>query len=195
MHPFTPFITEELWSFFAEKNSSDIIVSDWKKTGGLNNDSAEKSMNILKNIVTDIRSVRSRMNVAPSKYSDLIIQCKKEEQVFINEHFSLLKSLARISNISMAEDVVKPRKSATAISNGMVLYIPLGGLVNLEEEKNRMGKRILDINRLLSKIDKKLSNENFLKRAPKSVIEKERSNQSKLKQELEKISINLEMIQ
>ena len=58
-----------------------------------------------------------------------------------------------------------------------------------------MDKRTLDINRLLSKIDKKLSNENFLKRAPKSVIEKERFNQNKLKQELKKISINLEMIQ
>ncbi|MFL3006188.1 MAG: valine--tRNA ligase [Candidatus Neomarinimicrobiota bacterium] len=194
MHPFTPFITEELWSFFAEKDSSDIIVSDWKRTGGLNNDSAEKSMYVLKNIVTDIRSVRSRMNVAPSKYSDLIIQCKKEDQVFINKHSSLLKSLARISSITMAEDVVKPPKSATAISNGMVLYIPLGGLVNLEEEKNRMEKRTLDINKLLSKIDSKLSNENFLKRAPESVIEKERFNHSKLNQELEKISKNLEMI-
>ena len=77
----------------------------------------------------------------------------------------------------------------------MVLYIPLGGLVNLEEEKDRMEKRTLDINKLLSKIDAKLSNENFLKRAPESVIEKERFNQSKLNQELEKISKNLEMIQ
>ena len=195
MHPFTPFITEELWSFFAEENSSDIIISDWKKTGGINNDPAENSMNILKNMVTDIRSIRSRMNVAPSKYSDLVIQCKEEDQVFIKEHSSLLKSLARISKITMAEDVVKPPKSATAISNGMELYIPLGGLVNLEEEKNRMDKRTLDINRLLSNINLKLSNENFLKRAPKSVVEKERFNQKKLNQELEKITKNLEMIQ
>ena len=112
----------------------------------------------------------------------------------MNEHSSLLKSLARISSITMAEDVVKPPKSATAISNGMVLYIPLGGLVNLEEEKDRMEKRTLDINKLLSKIDAKLSNENFLTRAPKSVVEKERSNQTKLNQELNKISKNLEMI-
>ena len=70
----------------------------------------------------------------------------------------------------------------------MVLYIPLGGLVNLEEEKDRMDKRTLDINRLLSKIDKKLSNENFLKKAPKSVIEKERSNLKKLNQEVKFIA-------
>ena len=152
-------------------------------------------MYVLKNIVTDIRSVRSRMNVAPSKYSDLVIQCKEEDQIFIKEHSSLLKHLARISSISMAEDVAKPPKSATVISNGMELYIPLGGLVNLEEERDRMEKRTLEINRLLSNIDSKLLNENFLKRAPESVVEKERFNQRKLNQELEKITKNLEMIQ
>tara|TARA_B100000886_G_scaffold215864_1_gene149721 strand:+ start:22 stop:609 length:588 start_codon:yes stop_codon:yes gene_type:complete len=195
MHPFAPFITEELWSFFGKENSNDIIISDWKKMGGLNNDSAEKSMNVLKNIVTDIRSVRSRMNVAPSKYSDITIQCKEKDQIFIKEHYSLLKSLARISNITVGGDVVKPPNSATVISSGMELYIPLGGLVNLKEEKDRMEKRILDINRLLSNIDIKLSNENFLKRAPESVIDKEQYNQKKLNQELEKITKNLEMIQ
>ncbi|MDC3166423.1 class I tRNA ligase family protein, partial [Candidatus Marinimicrobia bacterium] len=195
MHPFAPFITEELWSFFGKENSNDIIISDWKKMGGLNNDSAEKSMNVLKNIVTDIRSVRSRMNVAPSKYSDIVIQCKEKDKIFIKEHYSLLKSLARISNITIGGDVVKPPNSATVISNGMELYIPLGGLVNLKEEKDRMEKRILDINRLLSNIDIKLSNENFLKRAPESVVDKEHSNQKKLNQELKKITKNLEMIQ
>ena len=155
----------------------------------------KKSMNVLKNIVTDIRSVRSRMNVAPSKYSDIVIQCKEKDKIFIKEHYSLLKSLARISNITIGGDVVKPPNSATVISNGMELYIPLGGLVNLKEEKDRMEKRILDINRLLSNIDTKLSNENFLKRAPESVVDKEHSNQKKLNQELEKITKNLEMIQ
>ena len=152
-------------------------------------------MNVLKNIITNIRSVRSRMNVSPAKYSDLVIQCKEEEQIFISDYSSLLKSLARIENISMGINIEKPKQSATIISDDMELYIPLGGLVNLDEEKDRMEKRTLDINRLLSKIDAKLSNEDFLKRAPESVIAKERSNQEKLNQELDKITKNLEMIQ
>ena len=195
LHPFSPFITEELWSYFRIENSSDIIVSKWKKAGGRENISAEKNMNILKDIVTAIRSVRSRMNVAPSKYSDLAIQCKEKEQTFINDHLGLLKSLGRIENVVMGINIKKPEKSATIISGGMELYIPLGGLVNLEEEKARMGKRTADINTLLSSINAKLSNENFLKRAPESVVERERSNQEKLNEELEKITKNLEMIQ
>ena len=195
MHPFSPFITEELWSYFKERGSTDIIISDWKRNVGCENKLAEKRMNVLKNIITNIRSVRSRMNVSPAKYSDLVIQCKEEEQIFISDYSSLLKALARIENISMGIDLEKPKQSATIISDGMELYIPLGGLVNLDEEKARMGKRTAHINKLLSSINAKLSNDNFLKRAPESVIAKERSNQEKLNQELEKITKNLEMIQ
>tara|TARA_Y100001934_G_C12275451_1_gene737135 strand:- start:830 stop:1465 length:636 start_codon:yes stop_codon:yes gene_type:complete len=195
LHPFSPFITEELWSYFRNKDSSDIIISEWKKTGGCENMVAEKNMGILKDIIIAIRSVRSRMNVAPSKYSDLVIQCKDNEQVFLNNHIDLLKSLGRIDEVSMGSAIDKPTQSATIISGGMELYIPLGGLVNLEEEKTRMEKRIIDINRLLSSIDSKLSNENFLKRAPESVVERERSNKEKLNEEFKKITKNMEMIQ
>ena len=76
----------------------------------------------------------------------------------------------------------------------MELYIPLKGLVDLEEEKNRMEKRISEIERLLKAIEGKLSNENFLERAPESVVEKERSNLKKLNEELEKITVNLEVL-
>ena len=88
----------------------------------------------------------------------------------------------------------KPSQSATAVSAGMELYIPLKGLVDLEGEKSRMEKRILEIDRLLTSINAKLSNQNFLQRAPEPVIEKERSNLKKLNQELEKVTANLEVL-
>ena len=152
-------------------------------------------MSILKDIISDIRSVRSRMNVSPSKYSDLVIRCKKNEQKFIKDYLFILKPLARLSNVTMSERLEKPTHSATSISNGMELYIPLEGLVNFDKEKERMGKRSVEIKSLLSNIEGKLSNKNFLQRAPESVIERERSNKDKLSQELEKINKNLEMIQ
>ena len=77
----------------------------------------------------------------------------------------------------------------------MELYIPLGGLVDLDEEKARMEKRSSEINRLLSGINEKLSNDIFLERAPEQVIVKERSNLEKLTEELEKVKANLEMLQ
>tara|TARA_B100000073_G_scaffold76477_1_gene57755 strand:+ start:264 stop:2891 length:2628 start_codon:yes stop_codon:yes gene_type:complete len=195
LHPFAPFITEELWSSFKNEGDNDIIVTKWKKFGDQHNVDAEKNMSILKDIITSIRSVRSRMNVAPSRYADLIIKCKDSDKLFISQHIGLFKSLARIENILMGPKVKKPGQSATIISGGMELYIPLGGLVDLDQEKDRMRKRTKDIKRLLSAIDAKISNENFLKRAPESVIARERSNQEKLNDELRKITKNLEMIQ
>jgi len=145
LHPFSPFISEELWSFFKEEDSSDLIVAQWKKAGALRDISAESKMDILKNIISDIRSVRSRMNVSPSKYSDLVIRCKKDDQTFIKDYLFILKPLARLSNVTMSEKLEKPAHSATAISNGMELYIPLGGLVNFGKEKERMEKRSMEI--------------------------------------------------
>ena len=149
----------------------------------------------LQNVITSIRSIRSRMNVPPSKFSDLVVRCNREQESFLNDHLALLRSLAKIENISMGETIKKPGQSATAVEGGMELYIPLGGLVDLDEEKARMEKRSLEINRLLSGINAKLSNDIFLERAPEQVIVKERSNLEKLTEELEKVTANLEMLQ
>ena len=106
------------------------------------------------------------MNVSPGKRSDLYIRCTMEQSEFLNLHEDLVKSLAKVENISSGTDIVKPKQSATSVVTGMELYIPLQGLVDLEEEKRRMTKRISEIDRLLGGINSKLSNENFLKRAP-----------------------------
>ena len=117
-----------------------------------------------------------------------------EQSEFLNLHKDLVKSLAKVENISSGKDIVKPKQSATSVVTGMEIYIPLQGLVDLEQEKRRMTKRISEIDRLLGGINAKLSNENFLKRAPENVIDKEKSNLEKLNEELEKITSNLDML-
>ena len=194
LHPYAPFITEELWSHFKPDGSPDLIIIPWIKNGSIRDKSAEDNMDILKEVITSIRSIRSRMNVAPSTRCDLVVRCNEDQRLFIDEHTNLIQSLAGVENISTGKDLDKPNQSATAVSAGMELYIPLKGLVDLEAEKSRMEKRILEIDRLLTSINAKLSNENFLQRAPEPVIEKERSNLKKLNQELEKITANLEVL-
>ena len=117
-----------------------------------------------------------------------------QQSEFLNLHEDLVKSLAKVENISSGTDIVKPKQSATSVVTGMEIYIPLQGLVDLEEEKRRMTKRISEIDQLLGAINSKLSNENFLNRAPENVIDKEKSNLEKLNEELEKITSNLDML-
>lgn len=196
LHPYSPFITEELWSHFKTNDAPDLIIAPWPdKESGLANDGAEKEIALLQEVVTAIRSIRSRMNVPPSKFSDLVVRCDDHQSSFLNNHVDLLKSLAHIGEMTLGESIEKPGQSATAVVGGMEMYILLGGLVDLDHEKARMEKRIGEINRLIGIINGKLSNDNFVNRAPEQVVEKERSNLEKLTEEFEKVTANLEMLQ
>ena len=194
LHPFAPFITEELWTYFSPKSSTDLIISPWIDKVDLLDSNAEKDMEILKELITSVRSIRSRMNVPHKRKSNLHIRCNDENKQLISLHIDLLKSLAKSDDISIGLNVKKPRQSATAVTLGMEIFIPLEGLVDLDQEKERMEKRMTEVSRLLKGINKKLLNNNFLERAPEPVIQKEKSNLNKLTEELEKINANLEML-
>jgi len=194
LHPYSPFITEELWSHFKQRSANDLIITSWPKDGPGIDDEVESKMGLIKNIVSSIRSIRSTMNVSPSKLIDVTIRCNKKQKQFLYSHMEVLKTLARIENINMGHEVDKPEQSATTVVGSMELYISLGGLINIEKEKTRMEKRVLQIEKLISSINGKLSNENFINRAPEDVINKERSNLHKLNEELEKIKFNMEML-
>ena len=196
LHPYSPFITEDLWSHFKAANALDLIVDQWPERDFKSlNDNAEKEMVLLQKVVTAIRSIRSRMNVPPSKFPDLVVRCDDDQASFLENHRELLKSLARIGEMTLGESIEKPGQSATAVVGGMEMYILLEGLVDLNQEKSRMGKRIGEINRLITGINGKLSNENFINRAPEHVVAKERTNLDRLTEELDKVTANLEMLQ
>jgi len=195
LHPYSPFITEELWSQFKKSEASDLIITPWPEKETNQNNDIEKEMALLQEVVTAIRSIRSRMNVPPSKFSDLVVRCDDIQATFLESHGDLLKSLARIGEMTLGASIEKPSQSATAVVVGMEIYILLGGLVDLDQEKERMEKRINEINRLITGINGKLSNDNFVKRAPEQVVAKERSNLKKLTEEFEKMTANLEMLQ
>ena len=194
LHPFSPFITEELWAHFKDKDSLDIIISPWIKSMSYINEEAEEEMKTLQEVIIAIRSIRSRMNVKPSKLSDLVIRCNEDQKIFYANYTSLIKSLGRVDKITIGENIKKPPQSATAVAGGSELYVPLEGLVDLSQEKKRLNKRAIEIERLLKGINSKLNNNIFLERAPKMVVEKEKKNLNKLNEELEKITINLEIL-
>ena len=158
------------------------------------NEEAEEEMKTLQEVIIAIRSIRSRMNVKPSKLSDLVIRCNEDQKIFYANYTSLIKSLGRVDKITIGENIKKPPQSATAVAGGSELYVPLEGLVDLSQEKKRLNKRAIEIERLLKGINSKLDNNIFLERAPKMVVEKEKKNLNKLNEELEKITINLEIL-
>ena len=194
MHPFTPFITEELWSFFKDKNQPDLIVSMWPNGNYDFDDDVDGEMTVLQELITSIRAIRSRMNIAPSKNVDLKIKCSKDQSDLISQNKKLFMALAKIDSYDYGSSMERPPQSATAVVHGMELYIPLDGLVDLDKEKMQLEKRKIKIEGLLIGIDKKLSNKQFINNAPENVVDGERKKGVNLRDELTKINSNLEIL-
>ena len=170
-----------------------MIISKWpKENKDLINEEVIQTMEILKDIISSVRAIRSRMNIPLSKKIDLYI--KGDEVDFIDQNSKLIISLAKLESYSVGSSIQKPTQSAAAVVHGMELYIPLEGLVDLDKERLQLNKRKIKIESLLNDIDKKLLNQNFVTRAPKDIVENEKSKLADLKDELEKIESNLTML-
>jgi len=195
LHPYTPFITEELWSFFKIENDKDLIISPWPAVHKSSiNEKIDNEMNILQDVISSVRAVRSRMNIPPSKKIELKIKSNEEQKHFIDQNNELIISLAKLNSYSVGSSMQKPSQSVASIVHGMELYIPLEGLVDLEKERAQLNKRRTKIEELLVGIDNKLSNENFIANAPDEIVNRENNKKIDLKDELEKINSNINML-
>ena len=194
MHPYTPFITEELWAYFKEQDQSDLIIAPWPKDNIQTYDDVGDDMEVIEELVTSIRAMRSRVNIPPSKNVKLIIKCNERKKSLISQNDELLISLAKLDSYEYSDSKDKISESATSVVRGVELYIPLKGLVDLEKEKMQLMKRKIKIEDLLKGIDRKLSNENFINNAPEKIIKGEKEKELSLKDELTKINSNISML-
>jgi len=195
LHPYAPFITEELWSYYKQPDDPDLIVGQWPRVENHTSDGIlSNNMGLLQDTITSIRTIRARMNVPPGKRSDLFLRCSEKEKKIYDQYASIISTLGMVENIYADSDIEKPEHSATDVVRGVEVFIPLGGLIDLDLERNRLQKRRDEINGHLRRLEGKLSNDKFLNNAPEQVIENERNKQTDMQDELEKIKTNLEML-
>jgi valyl-tRNA synthetase len=185
VHPFMPFITEELWQLIEErKDGESISTSKYPK---LNSDlikpSAESEMEMVQGIVYSIRNIRGEMNIPPSKSIDAHIKSSEVKK----HQIDYIKKLAKVDKVIAGEDVEKPGASASAVFGNSEIYIPLKGLIDLDVERGRMAKEISRLEGSLKGLEKKLSNDKFVNNAPVDVVEKEKSKQRDWAGKLDKL--------
>ena len=194
LHPYAPFITEELWSFFRDDDDKDLIVSSWIYGSTVIDEKILSSMDLLKEIITAIRTIRSQLNIPPSKKADIFITNTKDYEKVIKAHEEIVQSVAGVSSISFIDQSKKPPQSATAVIKNMELFIPLKGLIDIDIEVDRLTRRIETIKKHILSSKKKLANSNFVEKAPEEIILHEQNKLSQFNQERDLLKKNLEMI-
>lgn len=192
LHPFMPFLTEELWQLTNErKEGESISISEFPKAdNNLIRESAEKEMDFVKDIITAIRNIRGEMNIAPSKKIIAMIKSASVKDYQID----YIKKLAKVEEIIVDSNLTKPKASASAVISDCEIFIPLEGLIDLYVEKQRLQKEIIRLETSLAGIEKKLSNEKFIANAASEVVEKERNKQKEWIANLNKLKEILESL-
>ena len=195
LHPFMPFITEEIWQSLPG-NRGSIMVAEFPRTEEAElAPLAEADMDLIMSVIGAVRNLRSELNVPPAKKVDVVLQSGREEaRRILNENRIYVENLARTGTITFQPDGEKPKGSATAIVGDVEVFLPLKGVVNFDEEEKRIQKELTKINEELGRIHRKLHNQDFLEKAKPEAVEKEREKvsafaerESKLKESLARV--------
>jgi len=196
LHPFMPFITEEIWQKLPGTDGSIMTASFPEVSDFLRDEDALKEMNLLMGVIAAIRNIRGEMNISPSKNVNLIIDAKSEQdEEILERNLSYIQTLAKVDGVSIGLGLPKPEKSATAIFEETSVHVLLEGLIDFEEEKKRIGKAINKIEKEMAASNKKLSNKGFLQKAPAEIVADVKTKFEGLSAKLSKLKQNLSFLE
>ncbi|MFL2916073.1 MAG: valine--tRNA ligase [Nitrospinia bacterium] len=196
LHPFMPFITEEIWQKLP-KNGDSIMVSAFPKFDATKSDKdVEKAMGKIMEVITGVRNIRGEMNLNPGLKLKALIKTRHANlEAMLTKYSGFICDLARLDQITIGPKIEKSKVSASSVLGEMDLIIPLEGMMDFEEERGRIEKELKKIEKDLIFLDKKLSNPNFVKKAPAEVIEKDEKRKATLSDKQVKLEIHLKTIE
>ncbi len=176
LHPFMPFVTEELWHVTGEHGPQRhhmLALDAWPSHDGLDDEVAEGEIGWVIDLITAVRSVRAEMNIPPATPLPLVLAGASPQTAIRARHWSeFIQRLARVSEISFAD--APPKGALQIVVRGDVAALPLAGVVDLAAERARLGKEMNKCEADIARVDRKLANADFLKLAPEEIVEGER---------------------
>lgn len=178
LHPFMPFITEEIWQKVPhDENVKSIMVTDWPTADTkMINDQTEADMTAIMETIKTIRNMRAEVGAAPSKKSEVILSFADEKLAAVFSHNTgYLDKLASAEPVTIIKsDAKQPENAMTGIVNGVNIFLPLKGLIDVDKEMARLNKELDKLAKEIERLAKKLGNDGFLKKAPENVVAAER---------------------
>ena len=196
LHPFMPFITEELWQQLKVEGETIMLQPFPKADESQISAEIEKSMNWLKEAITAFRNIRAEANINPGKEVPALIKTTDAEEIKILENNkSFLMKLAKLVSLDFGWDIQKPELSGFRVVGKSELIVPLLWLLDTEAEKKKILDQIAKLENGLASCERKLNDEVFMSKAPAQIIERERNNKADYEQKIEKLKQNLSLLE
>ncbi|EPA0803584.1 valine--tRNA ligase [Enterococcus hirae] len=176
LHPIMPFVTEEIWQHIPHQGTS-LVVADYPVVHPeFNDETASKGMEVLKELIRSVRNIRSEVNTPLSKPITLMIKINDPKiGQFLTENTSYIERFCNPEELTISSEIVAPDLAMSAVLTGAEIFLPLAGLINIEEEIKRLEKELAKWTDEVKRVQGKLGNERFVANAPAEVVEAERA--------------------
>jgi valyl-tRNA synthetase len=205
LHPFMPFITEEIWQNLPEGvkkrgarvRSESIMIASYPAAQETMIDAGiDQDMQMVMDLILAIRNIRGEMNIAPSMQIKAIVNVARKDMADHLEKAAVyVKTLSRLCELRIGESEKKPKAAATGVIRDAEVYVPLEGIIDLTQERDRLQKEIAKISKDIEVFSNKLSNRNFVDKAPKEVVEKDTAKLEDFKAKRDKLEQSLKMLE
>jgi valyl-tRNA synthetase len=190
LHPIMPFVTREIWEYLPGVPEAELALAPFPEARpDCLDESVRPRMELFQNAVVAVRNIRAELNINPSLPLTVLVKTGDEQgREFLLANAELIKRLARVGEIEAEPDVAAPKASASAVIGAHELYVPLEGAVDFEAELARLDKEEQKLIKDIEIASKKLSNEDFVAKAPANVVGKERERLAEASDKQEKIA-------
>ena len=195
LHPFMPFITEEIWQKLPHQGETVVLADYPNHEERFENEAAARAMDMMIDMIKSIRNLRAEMKVPLGQKARLVVAAADQERNIIEENKAYLDKMAAIDCvefIALGDDA--PKGAAAAILGDVRVYLPLAGLVDMEKEKTRLNKEMANVEKEIARLSGKLNNQGFLSKAPAEVVEGEREKLEAAKKKMTGLEETLAML-
>jgi valyl-tRNA synthetase len=195
LHPIMPFVTEEIWHVFGKQRQTIMTQRYPAPEPAWRDERVERDMEILMDAIRAVRNLRTEMNCPPGKEVKVIFRAAGDDLSLLAAHEPFFRALARVGSAEYLAGGVPPRGAATAVVRGIEIYLPLGDLVNVAEERSRLTKEVRKMEEELARVQNKLANQEFLRKAKEAVVSKERQKAEQYQEKIRALNGSLQRLQ
>jgi valyl-tRNA synthetase len=192
LHPFMPFLTEEIWQKIPHKGES-IMVSDWPKADArLVDRKIEAAVELITSEIQSIRNVRSAWQINPKDPVLVAVKVARDKELKVLKDFSsYIVQMAKVSSLQIGKNITRPKESAVANIGRIETYVVLSGLIDIQVERQRIECALEDVEKMIRGVEGRLRNDEFVKKAPKDIVDRERVKAEELENRKKRLQDNL----